>query len=355
MVGVIGQIIPNKLSLRDKMVSLRQLAVLLGSGVPLLRALQVLDQQGVHPALRAAWSSVIKRVLEGQSLARAMAANGRVFGLLEVGLVRAAERSANLADVLHYLADLLSREYRLKRAVSGAMYYPLFLFGAALSGMVLFMLHVLPVFMKGLESEAELPMLSRLLVWVANTVSDVPFMLLVAAMMVASVWMACRYIATPQGRYKWHQLLLHTYGVGCIFKLVLLARFCQTLAVLMRSGMPLPLCLEIAGDSLANYQLSEAVRAVNGDIKDGYALGEAFGLSSFFPSYMSHMLTVSEETGDPASALSMIGKSYEQRADLAVEQFTQLLEPIMLAFIGIMMGVSLIGMFLPLYHCLDSL
>ncbi len=339
----------------DKVMNLRQLAVMLQAGVPLPRALQVLSQRGSHPELREAWADVWKSVMEGKGLARAMAAHGRIFTMLEVGLVRAAERSSAVVTMLVQLADLLEREHRLLRQVTQALQYPLFLLTVALLGIVAFSSHLLPIFVQGLAHDIELPLLTRFLLGIANLASSPLFLTLVGGLALGCGLTLKRYVRTPGGRYQWHCALLRMYGVGHIVKQTILARLCQTLAVLIRSGMPLALCLDVAGNSLANYPLAEALQNISGDLKDGYSLSQAFGYASFFPRLLSRMLAISEETGDVATTLEYLGRSYEQQVAMAVEQLSQLLEPLMLAIVGTLMGIILIGMFMPIYACLGQL
>lgn len=345
----------RRTSVRDKMISLRQLAVLLGAGVPLLRSLEVLDQRGVPEMLRLAWRAVLRSVMEGQSLARAMASHSGVFNLLEIGMVRAAERSSHLASTLRYLADLLEGEYKLKRAITGALHYPMFLLTASLLGLTLFTVNLMPVFTQGLSVELKLPWLTRCLLGVAGVLGAPVFYTVLLAVAPLGIWLAAAYLRSPQGRYRWQKWQLSAYCVGRILKKALLTRFCQTFAVLLRTGMPLPLCLDVAGDALGNYQLAEAVRTVNDGIKNGCTLGEAFAASPFFPRLIANMLEISEEAGTPADALDYVSKIYDRQVSLALEQFVQLLEPIMLLLIGVFMALMLLGMFLPLYQNLSVL
>ena len=341
--------------IRDKMISLRQLAVLLNSGVPLLRSLEVLDQPGAPASLRQAWKSVLYSVAQGNSLARSMARHGQVFGLLEIGMVRAAERTSHLDSALRYLADLLEGEYKLRRAVAAALHYPLFLLGAAFLGMLLFTAELMPLFAQGLPQDVQLPWITRCLLGTAEIFSTPKFCLFFSGAALGGVWAGTAYMRTPRGRYRWQKWQMGVYGAGRIIKKALVTRFCQTFAVLLRSGMPLPLCLEVAGDALDNYHLAEAVRAVNSGIKDGCTLEESFAGSAFFPRFVSQMLAIGTEAGNPADALDYVARIYSRQVEAALEQFLQLLEPVMLLLIGAFLTVMMLAMFLPLYQGMSVL
>ena len=339
----------------DKAINLRQLAIMLRSGVPLTRALKVLSHPAGQPELAAAWGDVLQSVMSGRGLARAMAAHSRVFSLSEVGMVRAAERSSCLEETLDHLADYLEHEHNLTSKVTHALQYPLFVLSMALLGMVAFMTHIFPVFMQGLNGEVELPLLTRILLLVANILSNPRFLAVMVGVLVLGAYLGMRYYRTPQGRYQWQHALLQWRFVGAIIRQTMLARFCRSLAVLMQSGMPLKLCLDVAGDALAFHPLAEAVHSVSGDMCDGCTLSQAFAYSPFFPRFVSRMLAVSEEADDVRCGFARLGEHYEQQVSMALEQFTVLLEPLTLAIVGVFMGGTLVGMFLPLYSCINTL
>ena len=339
---------------RDKMLSIRQLAVMLNSGVPLLRSLEVLDQHGSHKQMRCAWRAVLYGVTAGHSMSRAMSVQSQVFSLLEIGLIRAAERSSNLAPTLRYLADLLESEYKIKRSLSAALHYPFFLLIASLLGLAWFTLYLLPVIVQAIPQDVELPLLTRIILTLGRVFSTPLWAVSGGLGLSAAVWGACSFMKTPRGRCICQSWSLRLYGIGQIVKQSLLARFCQTLAVLLRSGMPLPLCLEVAGEALNNYSLANAVRAISDGLKCGQTLGKAFRESAFFPGYMAQLAAVSEETGNTADIFELAGRGYAEQVKLASESFLRLLEPLLLLVIGVFMGLLLLGMFLPLYRCMNA-
>lgn len=341
-------------SLREKGLCFRQLAIMITSGVSVTRSLQVLAHPGTHPLLREAWLAVLQSVMSGRHLWEAMARYTQVFSLLEVSMVRAAERASCLGSCLNYLATSLESEVRMQRRLSAALQYPVLLGVVALAGMVAFLLWLLPAFIQGLDLGGELPWPTRLLLSASQFLHQgfrTGGLLLGIALALGA---GARYLHTPWGRYQWQCATLRLAGLGQLFKMILVARFCELFATALRSGMALPASLEFASEAMVNYPLASAVRRVIDGLEAGYSLGQAFSNSRFFPRSVGQTLTMCEEVGDPVTNMERLGRALMLQADLQISQWSQLLEPAMLLVIAAFMAGSLVAMFLPLYQCFGS-
>ena len=339
----------------ERAFAVRQLAVLLRSGVPLLRSLGVLAEHCSNKRLAEAWNSVKDGVCAGNKLAVSMARNSDVFRLLEVGLVRAGEESASLPQACAFLADLLEAEVRIRERLLSALRYPLLVFGVCLVAMVGLFEHILPSFVATLGmAEKDLPWLTLLLLGVSRVLRDSVVLTIVALVGVIGAFAGGSYLRRPQGKYRLQALLLDMPGVGPLLRACLFTRFCRTLSVLLETGLPLILCLELAGSALGNYPLAEASEIVAADIEDGCDLAEAFGYSRFFPKAITRVVAVGQETGSLAALLRNVAFVYEQQLELAISRMLVALEPVMIGMVGVFVGVVLLGMAAPLYTLLGA-
>ncbi len=343
-------------SLRQRAVSSRQLAVMLASGVPLERAVEVLGQQQDNARLARAWQDVRAGLLRGQSLSRGLARNGRVFGMLDVGLAQAGEASGVLVTALEHLAGQQEREVRLRSRVGASLVYPALVGGTCLLVAWVVVWHVLPTFLNGLLLGMEdLPWFTRILVWTTRAARNPVLVGLALGAVAVGVPLLQGHLATPQGRYQFQKALLSVPLVGPVYRRVLLARFCQVMATLLRSSMPVPGALEVAGSATSHRPLGEALEGIAQDLEEGCTLSEAFGYCDFFPAMVTRMVAVGEESGDLAGALQRLADFYEQDLEVCLDTLTAALEPALVGLMGAFVGGVLVALFIPLYRVLSTL
>lgn len=342
--------------LRDRAVAHRQLAVMLGAGVALSRALEVLGRQGENPLYARAWEEVRRDVLRGRTLSRGMGRRSEVFPMLEVGLARAGEASGALALVFDHLATLLEREVRVQGRFRAALAYPLLALLVCLGIAFGLVHHVLPAFLNGLlRGVDDLPWMTRVLIALTDASTNPVLGGVVLGATALGVFLARRYLATPQGRYRVERLELALPVLGLLRRRQLLGRFCQALATLLPGGVPLVTALKVAGSAVDHVNLSEAVEGICVDLREGCTVAEAFEASGFFPALVTRMVAVGEEAGQLPAVLRRLAGFYEQELEMALEALTAALEPLVVGVMGLFVGFVLLALFVPLHRVLTTL
>ncbi len=343
-------------ALRERAVASRQLAVMLASGVPLERALQVLGEQEGSACLASAWQDVRAGLLRGHTLSRGLARNSHVFGMLDVGLAQAGEASGSLVAVFDHLARHQEREVRLGSRVGAALTYPVLVGALCLAVASLIVWHVLPTFLNGvLLGLEDLPWITRALVESTRAARNPVLGSLALGAAAVGVPLLQGHLATPQGRYQFQQALQAAPLLGPLYRKVLLVRFCQILATLLRSSMPVLGALEVAGSALAHRPLDEALEGICTDLKEGCSVAESFEFSGFFPAMVTSMVAVGEEAGDLAGTLQRLADFYEQDLEVCLDTLTAALEPAMVGLLGTFVGGVVVALFVPLYRVLATI
>ena len=337
-------------------VTTRQLAVMLSSGVVILRAMQVLTEQPLSSKVFEAWASVRGDINQGHALSRAMGKQHDVFPTLYVGMVKAGETTGQLANALHYVADHLDKEMMLRRKVQAALTYPAVIFAVCVGLAMLIVQHILPQFVNGLfrNSGMDLPWTTRSLIVITDFFSDPRAWgtLLVVFGLIA--WMGRNYLKTPAGQHRWQQTSLKLPILKDVAGKVLAARFSRTMATLVHTGIPILHSLDLTGAALGNYVLADYLDDARGILKDGGKLADGLRQIPFFPPMLTSFVELGETTGRLAPLLQKTSEAYEAELDIALETFTSLLEPLMVAFMGVIVGYVLLAVFVPLYRILGS-
>ncbi len=348
--SIFGKISGNP-SAAEHAAGMRQLAVMLKSGVSLHKALRVMESSpNKHYA--EVWHIVHDGVQHGRTLSESMMCAGSVFRMIDIGLVRSGEASCSLDIALGYLADILERELRMKRAFAGALQYPLLLLGLCFIILFGVVRYVFPIFFGIFSSCGDLPAVTRVFSGIVSLIINPWFTAVVLLAVSALTYLVARYWNTPQGRYHLQTESLKIPIVGNLIRSILLARFCFIMSVLLRSGMPIITCFEVASSSLANYPLSESLEGVISDISDGYSASSAMSSEKFFPPLVSGVVCASEEAGELYDGLERLGRMYELNTQELLDNAAVLAEPILTCVIGSFVGAMVIAMFLPVYQFL---
>lgn len=337
-------------------VTTRQLAVMLESGVAIVRAMQVLTEQPLSSKVFDAWASVRTDINMGLSLSRAMAKQHEVFPTLYVGMVRAGETTGQLYNALSYVADHLDKELTLRRKVQAALSYPAVIFAVCAALCVLIVQHILPQFVNGLfrNSGMDLPWMTRSLIVVTDFFADPRALGTTAVFLALAVWMGKNYLRTPAGKHRWQEVSLKLPVLRDVTSKVLAARFARTMSTLVNTGIPIMHSLELTGSALGNYVLADRLENARGILKDGGKLADGMRDIKFFPPMLTSFVDLGEQTGRLGPLLRKTGEVYEQELDLALETYTALLEPLMVAVMGLLVGYVLVAVFVPLYRILGN-
>lgn len=328
-------------------LSTRQLATLVKAGMPLLRALRTVSDQLDPGPLREVFAAVATDVEAGVKFSEALSHHPRWFPPFYVNMVRAGEVGGLLDEILKRLAELLEKQARIRERVKSALMYPAFVMVAAVGILLILMAFVVPTFL-GMFTElgSELPLPTRLLVAVSTVVRTWWWVVLLVGF---GLGMLVRlFLQTPAGRRLTDQTMLHAPVFGSLVERLLISRFARTFGTLLSSGVPILSALETVRATVTNVVIDEALQDIERSLKVGESLARPMELSGVFPPLVTRMVALGEETGQLDKMLMQVADSYEEEVDVQLAGLTQLLEPLLIVFVGGIVGFIVIAMFLPL-------
>jgi general secretion pathway protein F/type IV pilus assembly protein PilC len=325
-----------------------QLSALLGSGVPLLRSLEVIRQQTPHRNLAAVLEDVHSRVQEGASLADAMARHPRAFGELSTSIVRAGGEGGFLEEALDRLAKFTEQQDELKSRVIGALAYPtiLFVLGTiVVNVLIIFFVPKFETLFGRLRERGELPAVTDWLLWLSGTMQT--YGIFIVAALVGIVVLIRNKLRSEEGRLWLDQLRLKVPVVSGIYLSLAVSRFCRVLGTLLTGGVPIVRSLEISADSTGNRVLSSAVREAAENITAGQSLAAPLGASGQFPPDVVEMIAVAEQSNSLETVLPHVADTLERDTWRRLDLFVRLLEPLMLLILAAVVLVVVIALLVP--------
>jgi type IV pilus assembly protein PilC len=328
----------------------RQLATMISSGMSILRALYVLEEQTESKMLKETIVATRKDVEAGLSLSDAMARHPKVFSTLFVAMTQAGEAGGVLEGSLLRVADQLEKDASLRRQIKSAMVYPILVVVVAVGIMLALCAFLIPVFINVFkEFGGSLPAITKVSVFASEVVTGYWWaMFLVTG---AVVFTFIKWKKTTWGRKQWDHFRLHIpMKIGTIVQEVAVARWSRTLASLTSAGVPLLLALDITGRTGGNVAIEEAMAGVIDSVKRGGTIAAPLAQAPIFPTMVTHMVGVGEETGALDAMLDKVAEFYEDRVDASVKALTSIMEPIMIMVIGSLVGFIVISMYLPLFE-----
>jgi len=326
-----------------------QLADLLQSGVPLLRAVEVIRQQTSHSRLAHVLTQVQRQIEEGDTLAEAMARFERVFGEMTISMVRAGGEGGFLEEALSRVAEFTEAQEDLKKRTMGAIAYPAFLAVVGTLVVIVLVVFFVPKFSEmfsRLEERGELPILTKGLLWLSGTLRVWGLPILLA--LVAAGWYVKQRLATPQGRLWRDRTKLALPVAGVIFLHLAVARFCRVLGTLLRNGVPILRALKISSDATANRVLATAIQDATENISAGQPLAEPLAESKQFPPMVIEMIAVAEQANNLEKVLLDIADSLERRTWRRLDVAVRLLEPVLLLILAAVVLMIVIALLLPI-------
>jgi type IV pilus assembly protein PilC len=346
----------NRIKLGDLSIMTRQLATMISSGMTILRALYVLEAQTENKKLAEQLVAVRKDVEAGLPLSDSLERHPKTFNPLYVSMTRAGETGGMLEESLLRIADQLEKEESLRRQVKSAMAYPMVILCFAMVVMLGMVAFIVPVF-AGVFRElgsAKLPAMTQFVMVISRVVTGYWYLLIVSS--VGGTVGFTKWKKTPHGRAVWQRFLLRIpFKIGDIFQKVALARWSRTFSALMGAGVPLLQAIDITSQTAGNIVVEEAMANVTTSVKAGGTIAQPLMDSPVFPSMVGHMVKVGEETGALTTMLSKIGDFYEDQVAAAVKALTSILEPVMIVFVGGVVGFIVISMYLPLFSVYDQI
>jgi general secretion pathway protein F len=340
----------NKVGLREVSIMTRQLATLLGAGLPLVPSLTALISQTANPLLKKTMAQIKEEVNEGNSLADSISHYPGIFSSFYISMVRAGEASGALNVVLERLADFNESQQALRGRVRAALTYPVFMF--IIGSAVLFFLTTFIVpRITGIfeEMHQTLPGITVFLISVSGFLKSFWFVIL---LFIAAVFFGLRYtfINTQGGRYLWDKIKLRMPLSGPLVHKIAVARFSRTLGTLLQSGVPLLAALSIVRNVVNNRLISDVIDMASRDVEEGQSLSATLSRSELFPPLTIQMVSVGEQSGNLEEMLYKVSDSYETEVESSIMMLMSLLEPIMILVMGLFVGFIVISILLPIFE-----
>ena len=351
-VGKKGRTSGGKVALADLVIFTRQLATMIDAGLAMVQSLQALAEQTPNKVMRDVIKDVCARVESGDSFSEALQKHPNAFSRLYVSMVGAGEKGGLLAEILARLAVYLENTARLRKKVKSAMMYPAVVTVVAIGITIFLLVKVIPVFgdiYKGFN--ATLPGPTLFLMTVSSIVKHYFLLLLLSGAALVYGWF--HFIKTKPGRAFWDAQRIKLPIFGVIAHKICLARFSRTLASLIRSGVPILEVLQIVSQTVGNVVMEKAIKTAALDIERGESISAALGKHPVFPSMIIRMITAGEQTGKIDNMLERISDFLDEEIETTLAGLTALIEPILIVFLGVVIGGMVICMFLPIFKMAD--
>jgi type IV pilus assembly protein PilC len=340
----------------DLVIATRQLATMVESGMSLLRAMYVIEEQTENDKLREAFIAVRSDLEAGLALSDALEKHPDIFNDLYVAMVRAGETGGILDQTLLRVADQLEKDAALRRQVKAAMIYPILIASFAVAVLLALVAFLVPVFEKIFEDfGGELPAITKFTVMLSHLLTDRWYFLIVGV--AAVVFAFRRWKRSERGRMQWDRLKLKfPMKIGGIVQKVALARFSRTFSGLIAAGVPMLEAIDITGKTSGNRVIEKAMEDVRESVKKGGTLTQPMTqVPEAFPVMVTQMIGVGEETGALETMLTKVADFYEEQVEAAVKALTSILEPIMIIVVGGIVGFIVIAMYLPMFKVYDQI
>ena len=338
---------------RDVVIFTRQFATMINSGLPLVQSLDILAEQTENPALRKAIQEVLYDVESGHTLADAMGKHPKVFSELFVNMVAAGEAGGILDTILLRLATFLEKNDALIRKIKGAMVYPAVILTVAIGAVAVLLIFVIPTFQTMFAAAGiPLPLPTRIVIGMSQVLQA--FWWAIGAAIVGAVFLIRYIYTTDQGRLAIDKLMLTLPILGDMQRKAAVARFTRTLGTLVSSGVSILEGLEITAKTAGNRVIHDAVMGSRASIAGGETISGPLKESGVFPPMVVQMINVGEQTGGLDEMLSKIADFYDEEVDAAVEALLAAMEPIMIVFLGGVVGGMIVAMYLPIFDMINA-
>lgn len=331
----------------DLLLFARQLATMINAGVSILKSLQIMQKQTESRNMAEILAKVVKDMESGVTLHDALGKHKKVFSELWVNLIETGEASGNLGLVLERLATYLERQESLKSKIISAMIYPIILMVVAVGAILVFLLKIFPMFSAVFSDFGmELPPLTQMMIHASNLLKKgfLPGIVIIVVL----VFMFRQYIGTTAGRRNYDIFLLKLPLIGGLVKIVALERFASTMSTLVQSGVPILYSLEITERTIGNKLLEDTLKKVKENVRGGKTLSGPLEESGLFPAMVIQMVGVGEEIGELPQMFKRIADYYSEVIETLITRLTAAFEPIMLVVMAGIIGMMVVGMFLPI-------
>jgi type IV pilus assembly protein PilC len=342
-------------SAKELAIFTRQFSVMIDAGLPLVQCLEILASQQENKTFQKVLTGTRGSVEGGATLSAAMRQYPKVFDALYVNMVEAGETGGILDTILQRLSTYIEKNVKLKRAVKSAMVYPIGVMSIAAAVIILLLWKVVPIFatlFAGLG--VDLPLPTKIVIGLSNFIGSIFGLLIVVAIVGIGIAIKVWY-GTEQGRYVLDSIILKLPILGLLMRKIAVARFTRTLGTLIASGVPILEGLDITARTAGNAVVERSLQKVRRSLEEGKSLTEPLKESAVFPGMVTQMISVGEQTGAMDAMLQKIADFYEEEVDAAVKDLLTALEPVMIVFLGLVVGGVVISMYMPLFSLIGKL
>ena len=343
-----GKTAGGKVGLADLVVFTRQLATMIDAGLAMVQSLQALADQSTNKVMKDVVRDVCSRVEGGDSFSTALQRHPKAFSKLYVRMVDAGEKGGLLAEILARLATYMENTARLRKKVKSAVMYPTMVTLVAIGITIFLLTNVVPVFGEIFSGfGAKLPGPTQFLIDLSNVVKS--YGLYAVPAIALTVYGLYAFVHTPKGRELWDRTRIKLPLFGPIAHKICLARFTRTFASLVRSGVPILEVMNITANTCGNVVMEKAIKTASGDIEKGDGISTSLGKDPVFPTMIIRMLTAGEQTGKIDAMLERVADFLDEEIETTLSGLTSLIEPLLIVFLGVVIGGMVICMFLPIF------
>ena len=342
------KLMDKKIKLDDLVIFSRQLATMIDAGIPLVNALGILAEQIENVGLRGIVGNVRQDIEAGMSFCDALAKHPVVFSDLFVNMVKAGETSGMLNEILDRLATFMEKQAALNRKIISSLVYPAVVVSMAIIITAVLLIKVVPTF-KGIFDSlgGTLPLPTQILILTSDLLRK--YLLFLLLLLGVVMYLFKKYLKTEKGRYRFDRFTLKVPVFGSLLRKLAVAKFSRTFSTLVKSGVSVLSALEIVSKTSGNKVLEEAVVNCSKSVRNGEPISRPLAKSGVFPPMVTRMISVGEQTGQLEKMLSKIADFYDDQVDAAAGALTSLIEPLVIAFLGIVIGGIVIALFLPIF------
>jgi type IV pilus assembly protein PilC len=325
----------------------RQLTTLIESGIPVVGSMDILVDQVTNPYFKGVLAAITRDLKGGTPFAPALSKHPKVFPEIYISMVEAAETSGNLPQILDRLSIYLEKSSALTKKIISSMIYPAIVLLMTGIMTTFLLLKIVPTFQDLYGSlGAKLPLPTQILINLSNILKN--YLIIIIAAVFFGFTALKKYIATPKGKKQYHRFLLQLPILGDIFRKISIAKFARTFATLVKSGVPITSTLEIVAKTSGNKLIEEAVISAKKSIQEGVPLSKPLEDSGLFPPMVVRMVAVGERSGKLEFMLTKIAQFYEEQTDAIISGLASIIEPLLIVFLGIVVGSVVIALFLPI-------
>lgn len=341
-----------KFSTKELSFCCRQLSAMLTSGLTLVKAIDILRDEQEKDKAKAIWQDIYETVQKGESFSSALEMYKGSFPDFLISMVGAGESSGSLDVIMQRMSDHYSKENKLKNTIKGAMVYPIILLVLCVVIVIFLFTFIMPTFLDMYEDPDSMPFLTKIMGNISSFITGYWYILIIV---VAAVFFGIRYaLKVPSIRLKFDRLMIKAPSIGPLITKIYTGRFARTLSSLYSSGIPMVECLQRASAVLGNSYIDQCFEDVIDEVKQGEALSSAITRTGIFESMFCSVIFVGEEAGALDSILEKTSDYYEEESDSAVQRLVSMVEPLLIIFLGLVIGMVVVAIYPALYGSLDS-